>query len=125
MRNDGVNLSSADAHIRHQHAYCDADRGAHYDLLLKMENRRCWNRRLLSFMKLENDSFVAPLFLKQARPRADRLQELLTHYTPRLLDIAKALYAEDIQLFGYGEDVALLEEILILRDDILRDGPRH
>ena len=124
MKEDNVNLSSADAHIRHQHAYCDADRGAHYDLLLKMENRKFWNSALLRFMKLENDSFVAPLFLKQTRPKADRLDTLLAHYSADLLDIAKGLYSKDIDLFGYREDFILIEEIIRLRGDILRGGEK-
>jgi hypothetical protein len=116
LKNDNINLSTADAHIRHQHSYCDADRGAHYDIFLKMENRRLWNNKLLHFMNLQNDSFISPLFLKQVRPKADRLDILVKYYSPILLNIVKELYAKDISFFEYDTDVALLEEIIALRD---------
>jgi hypothetical protein len=112
LRDKSVNLSRADAHIRHQHSYCDADRGAHYDILLKLETRIYWNYYLLNFMKLQNDSFVLPLFLKYTKPKADRLDVFLKHYTPDLLNIVKELYAKDIDMFEYSEDVLLLEAII-------------
>lgn len=114
-----MNLSRADAHIRHQHSYCDIDRGAHYDMLLKMESRRLWNDKLLHLLKLQNDSFVAPLFLKQVRPKADRLEVFIKYYSPRTFQIVKELYATDIRLFGYEHDIALLEEIIKHRSAFL------
>lgn len=63
-------------------------------------------------MNLTNDLFVAPLLLKQTKPKADRLEVFLRHYSPRLFGIVKDLYQKDISLFGYDEEVQLLEEIL-------------
>lgn len=84
-----------------------------------MENRRAWNGALLRLLKLENDAFLAPLFLKQVRPKADRLDVLLAHYTSELLQAVKSLYHKDILYFGYIDDINLLTEIIQLRDEIL------
>ena len=67
-------------------------------------------------MSLESDSFVQPLFLKSATPKAHRLDVLLEHYTPDILNIAKELYKRDIEVLGYLQDVQLLEAIIYHRD---------
>ena len=70
-------------------------------------------------MELENDSFVVPLVMKQTKPKADRLEVFLRNYSPRLLQIVKGLYDKDISLFGYKEEVQLLEEILKHRKGLI------
>ena len=96
-------------------------RGAKYDVLLRIENRRFWNNMLLNYMNILNDTFVVPLVMKYTRPKADRLDVILKHYTPELLHIVMTLYAKDIELFEYQEDVSILEEI-INRHEVMKSS---
>ena len=66
----------------------------------------------MNFMNLSSDSFSAPLFLKQAKPKADRVGIILKYFTSDLLEIVKELYSVDIELFDYSDDVKLLDEIV-------------
>lgn len=43
---------------------------------------------------------------------ADIVQVILKHYTVQTLAIVKRLYAKDIQLFDYTDDVQFLENII-------------
>ncbi len=108
----------ADAHIRYQYTYCDLDRGAHYDIHLKFENRFHWGIHLLSYLHLQNDPVFEGFIEDSQIPfkGADTVEVILQHYTKPILDQVKELYAKDIEVFGYEEDVKMLEQIIVAQN---------
>eukprot|EP00607_Mallomonas_marina_P011076 CAMPEP_0182423824 /NCGR_PEP_ID=MMETSP1167-20130531/9903_1 /TAXON_ID=2988 /ORGANISM="Mallomonas Sp, Strain CCMP3275" /LENGTH=177 /DNA_ID=CAMNT_0024603115 /DNA_START=65 /DNA_END=594 /DNA_ORIENTATION=- len=45
-------LMETDPHIRPLHAFCDYSRGAHYDVIIKFEERALWSPELVSHLQL-------------------------------------------------------------------------
>ena len=89
-------------------------RGAHYDIFLKFENRKHWGTHLLRHLRKEAD----PVFQQFVRTSqipfmgADTLEVILEHYTPSVFDMVSELYRDDIEAFGYRQDVKVLGDII-------------
>lgn len=90
------------------------DRGAHYDVILKFENRKIWGNLLLKYAQVENESMFQDMVNVSQRHfmGADVFKVILKHYTLKTLAIVKRLYAKDIQLFDYSDDVQFLENAI-------------
>jgi hypothetical protein len=89
-------------------------RGAHYDVFLKFESRSYWGNHLLTYLKL-HDNPIFEQFVKDSQvpfKGADTVEVIIKHYNLEIFERVKQMYAKDIELFGYGEDVNLLEQII-------------
>lgn len=93
------------------------DRGAHYDVILKFENRKQWGGLLLHRVQGENDPIFQDMVNVSQRHfmGADVMKVVLKHYTVSTLDVVKRLYKKDIELFGYADDVKFLENVIKTR----------
>eukprot|EP00602_Paraphysomonas_sp_CaronLab_P011491 CAMPEP_0185039020 /NCGR_PEP_ID=MMETSP1103-20130426/35403_1 /TAXON_ID=36769 /ORGANISM="Paraphysomonas bandaiensis, Strain Caron Lab Isolate" /LENGTH=210 /DNA_ID=CAMNT_0027577737 /DNA_START=104 /DNA_END=733 /DNA_ORIENTATION=+ len=89
-----IDLSKADGHIRFQHTFCDYDRGAHYDIYLKFENRFHWGWHLLNHLHLETDPIFIDFVKTSQKPfkGADTTAVILQHYTVDTFNIVKDMY---------------------------------
>jgi hypothetical protein len=101
-------------------------RGAHYDVILKFENRNYWGNLLLKYVQNENDSQFRDMVNVSQRHfmGADVMKVILKHYTLKTLENVKRLYEKDIQLFEYTDDVQFLENVIKLSDSDGRKATR-
>lgn len=89
-------------------------RGAHYDIFLKFESRYYWGNHLLTYLKLHDDP-IFEQFVKDSQvpfKGADTLEVIVKHYNLATFKKVKQMYAKDIDLFGYSDDVDILEKII-------------
>ena len=97
-------------------------RGAHYDAFLKFEHRKYWSGVLINYLGLSSDAFIAPKVQVNLNPRADLLKTILEHYSLDILSRVKSLYKRDIEVLGYSDDVALLEELLFHKNKFIEQN---
>jgi hypothetical protein len=89
-------------------------RGAHYDIFLKFESRYYWGNHLLTYLKLHDDP-IFEQFVKESQvpfKGADTVEVIVKHYNLKTFERVKQMYAKDIDLFGYRQDVNLLEDLI-------------
>lgn len=89
-------------------------RGAHYDVILKFENRKIWGSLLLKYAQVESEARFQDMVNVSQRHfmGADVMKVILKHYNVETLNIVKRLYAKDIDLFDYVNDVLFLENVI-------------
>jgi hypothetical protein len=90
------------------------NRGAHYDVILKFENRQYWGNLLLKYLRVEDDKrFIGMVNVSQRNfMGADVMRVIMKHYNIGTLNVVKRIYKKDIELFNYGDDIKFLENVI-------------